>query len=348
VWCGAARSARPPDLTFRSYVTAFNLSTPNRVAIARHLADRAAASAAASPATAPRAGLPPPPPRRTAFALNLSSRSLYSGPPPPPNEPRTAGGAASELCALLPRADAVFGNAAEWDALARFTGVAEESVDDDDDSRADQALVMASDGGRGAAVGDEGGVAVARHHPLRRARALAAALSLRPGCWLVATDGAAPTVVVRVGARPATGAAGAHEAHGGDRRGDIDGEGDWWAAARAPVAVAAAEIGDTTGCGDAFVGGFLAALAHGAPIAVCVDAGHSCAEVVLRARGCALPSRRPRLRTGAAAADRHGGDRDEGNSRQVRPELVALAAYVRGFRPARDWGTRAVGGWFLP
>lgn len=47
------------------------------------------------------------------------------------------------------------------------------------------------------------------------------------------------------------------------------------------------EIQDTNGAGDAFVGGFLAkSLTEGAPLAACVHAGHHCAGLVLRRRGC--------------------------------------------------------------
>ena len=43
--------------------------------------------------------------------------------------------------------------------------------------------------------------------------------------------------------------------------------------------------GDTNGCGDSFVGGFLAAAAMGKPLQECVSVGHSCAQNVLRHTG---------------------------------------------------------------
>ena len=55
-----------------------------------------------------------------------------------------------------------------------------------------------------------------------------------------------------------------------------------------------AEIVDTNGCGDAFVGGFLSCLVgvdaddHGAKILECVVEGHRCAGLILRQRGCNL------------------------------------------------------------
>jgi sugar/nucleoside kinase (ribokinase family) len=61
------------------------------------------------------------------------------------------------------------------------------------------------------------------------------------------------------------------------------------------------EIVDTNGCGDAFVGGFLSCyLSLSTPaaartadakgrLAACAAAGHRCAGVVLRQRGCSLP-----------------------------------------------------------
>jgi len=48
------------------------------------------------------------------------------------------------------------------------------------------------------------------------------------------------------------------------------------------------EIIDTNGCGDAFVGGFLAKVAHGENWRMAVDEGHRCAGHVLRRRGCDL------------------------------------------------------------
>lgn len=55
-------------------------------------------------------------------------------------------------------------------------------------------------------------------------------------------------------------------------------------------ALAAAEIVDTNGAGDAFVGGFVSRLALGRPIADCVAAGHWAAQVVLRHSGCTFPN----------------------------------------------------------
>lgn len=56
-------------------------------------------------------------------------------------------------------------------------------------------------------------------------------------------------------------------------------------------AVAKSEIVDTNGAGDAFVGGFLAQLAKGLPVAECVRAGHYAAGVVIRRSGCTLPDK---------------------------------------------------------
>ena len=49
------------------------------------------------------------------------------------------------------------------------------------------------------------------------------------------------------------------------------------------------QLVDTNGAGDAFVGGFLAQLALGAPVAKCVDAGHFAARVIIQRSGCAYP-----------------------------------------------------------
>ena len=43
---------------------------------------------------------------------------------------------------------------------------------------------------------------------------------------------------------------------------------------------------DTNGAGDAFVGGFLAQLAQGKPMATCVDAGHFAARHIIQRPGC--------------------------------------------------------------
>jgi len=48
------------------------------------------------------------------------------------------------------------------------------------------------------------------------------------------------------------------------------------------------EIVDSNGAGDAFVGGFLAGVVRGAPLEVCVQAGHYAAGVILRVSGCAV------------------------------------------------------------
>lgn len=57
-----------------------------------------------------------------------------------------------------------------------------------------------------------------------------------------------------------------------------------------PVEPLAAEaLVDTNGAGDAFVGGYLAMLAKGAPVAKCVDAGHWAARVVIQRSGCSYP-----------------------------------------------------------
>lgn len=46
---------------------------------------------------------------------------------------------------------------------------------------------------------------------------------------------------------------------------------------------------DTNGAGDAFVGGFLAQLAKGLPIAECVNAGHWAARMIIQRSGCSFP-----------------------------------------------------------
>jgi len=48
------------------------------------------------------------------------------------------------------------------------------------------------------------------------------------------------------------------------------------------------QIVDSNGAGDAFVGGFLAGLVRGAPLEVCVQAGHYAAGAILRVSGCAV------------------------------------------------------------
>lgn len=54
--------------------------------------------------------------------------------------------------------------------------------------------------------------------------------------------------------------------------------------------LAASEIVDTNGAGDAFVGGFVSRLALGKPLVDCVNAGHWAAQVVLRRSGCTFPA----------------------------------------------------------
>ena len=54
--------------------------------------------------------------------------------------------------------------------------------------------------------------------------------------------------------------------------------------------VDAATIVDTNGAGDAFVGGFLAFLAKGAPVDECVRAGHFAAGHVITQSGCKFNS----------------------------------------------------------
>lgn len=51
------------------------------------------------------------------------------------------------------------------------------------------------------------------------------------------------------------------------------------------------EIVDTTGAGDAFVGGFLARLTEGLSIADCVQSGIYASSVIIRQPGCSLPDR---------------------------------------------------------
>lgn len=50
-----------------------------------------------------------------------------------------------------------------------------------------------------------------------------------------------------------------------------------------------AEIVDTNGAGDAFVGGFLASLVQKKPEDVCVAAGNHAAGIIIRTSGCKLP-----------------------------------------------------------
>jgi len=50
-----------------------------------------------------------------------------------------------------------------------------------------------------------------------------------------------------------------------------------------------AQLVDTNGAGDAFVGGFLAQLSLGQGVAKCVYAGHWAARVIIQQSGCAYP-----------------------------------------------------------
>lgn len=56
------------------------------------------------------------------------------------------------------------------------------------------------------------------------------------------------------------------------------------------------EIVDTNGAGDAFVGGFMAALTKGKDIKTCVEAGHYSASVIIRVSGTKLPSSPPEFK----------------------------------------------------
>jgi len=55
------------------------------------------------------------------------------------------------------------------------------------------------------------------------------------------------------------------------------------------------KVVDTNGAGDAFVGGFIAALVKGAPLDKCVEAGHYSASVIVQRSGCTFPPHRPEL-----------------------------------------------------
>lgn len=52
------------------------------------------------------------------------------------------------------------------------------------------------------------------------------------------------------------------------------------------------DIVDTNGAGDAFVGGFIAMHARGAPTAACVRCGVAVAAEVIKNSGCTLPDRK--------------------------------------------------------
>lgn len=107
----------------------------------------------------------------------------------------------------------------------------------------------------------------------RRAACLPRAAGVAQPRVVVFTQGADATVVAT---GPAAGAAGGGEAA---------------VEAFDVPAVPKAEIVDTNGAGDAFVGGFLAQLARGQPVAECVRAGHYAAGVVIRRSGCTFPAK---------------------------------------------------------
>merc|ERR1712228_957961 len=51
------------------------------------------------------------------------------------------------------------------------------------------------------------------------------------------------------------------------------------------------KIVDTNGAGDAFVGGFLAALSKGKDVAACCKAGNHSASIVIQRSGCTFPEK---------------------------------------------------------
>lgn len=57
------------------------------------------------------------------------------------------------------------------------------------------------------------------------------------------------------------------------------------------IPIKAADIVDTNGAGDAFVGGFLSGLAKGSTTEKCVDRGHYAANVIIQQSGCAFPGK---------------------------------------------------------
>jgi len=59
--------------------------------------------------------------------------------------------------------------------------------------------------------------------------------------------------------------------------------------------VAASEIVDVNGAGDAFVGGFLAGLASSADIKTCVEKGHYAASMIIKVSGTKLPATKPEM-----------------------------------------------------
>ena len=54
--------------------------------------------------------------------------------------------------------------------------------------------------------------------------------------------------------------------------------------------ISSKKIVDTTGAGDSFVGGFLAAMSKGLPVGQCLDCGTWTAQKLLQEKGCTLPS----------------------------------------------------------
>merc|ERR1711988_1725968 len=56
------------------------------------------------------------------------------------------------------------------------------------------------------------------------------------------------------------------------------------------IALPKEKLVDTNGAGDAFVGGFLAALSKGLPIADCCKAGAYAASVIVQHSGCTYPA----------------------------------------------------------
>lgn len=57
------------------------------------------------------------------------------------------------------------------------------------------------------------------------------------------------------------------------------------------IAIKSDDIVDTNGAGDAFVGGFIAALAKGHPIAKCAASGNYAANVIIQQSGCDFPGK---------------------------------------------------------
>merc|ERR1712083_284303 len=53
----------------------------------------------------------------------------------------------------------------------------------------------------------------------------------------------------------------------------------------------ASKIVDTNGAGDAFVGGFLAALSKGKSVADCCKAGNHSASIIIQHSGCTYPAK---------------------------------------------------------